>query len=106
MKPANTQRPVEPDGSNLFADALCVAMIEHQASVSLIQRRLKLGYTLAVDLVEMMVREGMISASMDDSGNRTILWTEAQIQSFLASRGWCKTTAICSPTGWACLREP
>lgn len=88
MKPANTELAIRIDDTNLFARAVSVVLLEQQASVSLIQRRLKLGYTVAVDVVEMMVSEGMISASKDDSGNRKVLWTIAEVQSFLAARGW------------------
>ncbi|MCF6284061.1 MAG: DNA translocase FtsK, partial [Candidatus Hydrogenedentes bacterium] len=48
----------EPD--ELFDDAVQVVMETGQASISMVQRRLRVGYTRAARLIDMMERRGMV----------------------------------------------
>lgn len=64
--------PLETDDDPLYGDAVLVVFSNRRASVSLIQRHLRIGYNRASSLVERMEREGLVSA-MSSVGNRTIL---------------------------------
>ncbi len=48
----------EPD--DLFEDAVQVVMDTGQASISMVQRRLRVGYTRAARLIDMMERKGIV----------------------------------------------
>lgn len=61
-----------PDLEERYKQAVDVVMRNQRASISLIQRHLRIGYNAAARLIEMMEARGVVSA-MDGSGNRTIL---------------------------------
>ncbi|HHY94565.1 MAG TPA: DNA translocase FtsK, partial [Firmicutes bacterium] len=54
--------PVEEGGDELFPQALRVVVEARQASASLLQRRLRVGYTRAARLIDMMEAKGFVSA--------------------------------------------
>lgn len=56
----------------LYDQAVQIVLETRRASISNIQRRLKIGYNRAANIVEAMERAGLVSA-MDNSGNREIL---------------------------------
>ncbi len=56
----------------LYELAVKVVLTSQQASVSLIQRHLKLGYSRAVKLLEAMVGAGIVSQLPDDEGLRSV----------------------------------
>ena len=74
--------PIEPDvqfiaQDPLYAHAVAVVMINQKASISLVQRHLKLGYNRAVRLLESMEQAGLIG-SLYVSGHRQILVCSAR----------------------------
>ncbi len=60
------------DSDPLFDDAVKVVTESRRASISGVQRRLKIGYNRAARLVEEMERIGVVS-SPDERGNREVL---------------------------------
>ena len=46
---------------NLYDDAVRIVLETNQASVSMIQRRLRIGYNRAARMVEQMEREGLVT---------------------------------------------
>jgi S-DNA-T family DNA segregation ATPase FtsK/SpoIIIE len=62
----------------LYKEAVAVVMRSRRASISLVQRHLRIGYNRAARLIEKMENSGLISA-MQSNGNREILvqeWNE------------------------------
>jgi len=55
-----------------WEDALKVVAETRQASISMIQRKLRIGYNRSARIVEMMEREGMIATSDGTSKPREI----------------------------------
>ena len=54
-------------------DQACEVVLKHRrASISLVQRHLRIGYNRAARLLEQMEQSGMVSA-MQSNGNRDIL---------------------------------
>ena len=60
------------DADPLFDDAVKIVTESRRASISGVQRRLKIGYNRAARLVEEMERVGIVS-SPDERGNREVL---------------------------------
>jgi len=58
-----------------------------QVSVSMLQRRFRIGYNRAARLVDMMEERGIVSASDGTNKPRRLIIGEAQLASFLASAG-------------------
>ncbi len=56
----------------LYDDALRIVTESRRASISLIQRRLKIGYNRAARIMEEMEAAGVVS-TMDTSGSREVL---------------------------------
>ena len=56
----------------LYKDAVAVVMKSRRASISLVQRHLRIGYNRAARLIEEMEHSGLVSA-MQSNGNREIL---------------------------------
>jgi len=51
---------IADEGDDLFDDAVQVVMETGQASISMVQRRLRVGYTRAARLIDMMERRGIV----------------------------------------------
>ena len=64
----------ETDGEAdpLYDEAVAVVMKTRRASISLVQRHLRIGYNRAARLIEQMERAGLVS-SMATNGNRDVL---------------------------------
>lgn len=80
--PRTSNEPTEPVAQEiapdpLYAQAVAVVMINQKASISLVQRHLKLGYNRAVRLLESMEQAGLIG-SLYVSGHRQILVCSAR----------------------------
>ena len=60
------------DTDPLFDEAVRIVTESRRASISSVQRRLKVGYNRAANLVEEMERVGIVSAP-EHNGNRTVL---------------------------------
>jgi len=63
-----------PDGESdpLYDQAVSIVMKTRRASISLVQRHLRIGYNRAARLIEQMERSGLVSA-MQTNGNRDVL---------------------------------
>jgi S-DNA-T family DNA segregation ATPase FtsK/SpoIIIE len=63
-----------PDGESdpLYDQAVAIVLKTRRASISLVQRHLRIGYNRAARLIEQMERSGLVSA-MQSNGNRDIL---------------------------------
>ena len=69
--------PGEPGGADAEADpmydnAVAVVLQHRRASISLVQRHLRIGYNRAARLLEQMEKAGLVS-SMSTSGNRDLI---------------------------------
>jgi len=69
----------DPDEDPLLDKAIEVVVTAQTASVSLLQRRLRVGYTRAGRLVDMLERRGIISA-YEGSKPRRVLLTERDLE--------------------------
>ena len=69
---------LDPDDDPLLDKAIDIAVQTQSASVSMIQRRLRVGYTRAGRLVDMLERRGIISG-YEGSKPRRVLVTAAQL---------------------------
>jgi DNA segregation ATPase FtsK/SpoIIIE, S-DNA-T family len=68
----------DPDQDDLLADAIATVVQMGTASTSMLQRRLRVGYTRAGRLIDMMERRGVISG-YEGSKARQVLITEADL---------------------------
>ncbi len=74
-----TQEPLwkelqkDPDEDPLTEEALRIIRKEGRASVSMLQRKLRIGYTRASRLVEKLEEKGIISAAHPQTGTREVL---------------------------------
>jgi S-DNA-T family DNA segregation ATPase FtsK/SpoIIIE len=60
------------EGDTLYDQAVAVVLQHRRASISLVQRHLRIGYNRAARLLEQMEKSGLVSA-MSTNGNRDIL---------------------------------
>ncbi|MDR0876276.1 MAG: DNA translocase FtsK [Clostridiales Family XIII bacterium] len=75
------------DEDDLFLDAVEMVAQAKQASVSMIQRRFRVGYNRAARLVDMMEERGIVAPSDGTNKPRRLIMSEAQIAGFLSSGG-------------------
>jgi recombination associated protein RdgC len=68
--------PAQPEDSDddLYMDAAAIVIKNQRASISFVQRHLRIGYNRAARLIEDMERSGIVSP-MDSSGSRKVLVT-------------------------------
>lgn len=74
----------DPDEDPVLADAIRLVVEMDTASTSMLQRRLRLGYTRAGRLIDMLERRGIISG-YEGSKPRQVLVTAADLPGILAS---------------------
>ncbi|HEX3873133.1 MAG TPA: DNA translocase FtsK [Solirubrobacteraceae bacterium] len=74
----------DPDEDPLLADAIMMVAEMGTASTSMLQRRLRLGYTRAGRLIDMLERRGIISG-YEGSKPRQVLVAEADVPRVLAA---------------------
>ena len=74
----------DPDQDDLLDEAIRLVVQTETASVSMIQRRLRVGYTRAGRLIDMLERRGVISG-YEGSKPRQVLITEADLPRVLGS---------------------
>jgi S-DNA-T family DNA segregation ATPase FtsK/SpoIIIE len=74
----------DPDADDLLDEAIRTVVQTETASVSMIQRRLRVGYTRAGRLIDMLERRGVISG-YEGSKPRQVLIGEADLPRFLGS---------------------
>jgi DNA segregation ATPase FtsK/SpoIIIE, S-DNA-T family len=76
----------DPDQDDLLGDAIATVVQMGTASTSMLQRRMRVGYTRAGRLIDMMERRGVISG-YEGSKARLVLITEADLPRVLESLG-------------------
>jgi S-DNA-T family DNA segregation ATPase FtsK/SpoIIIE len=76
----------DPDQDDMLADAIATVVQMGSASTSMLQRRLRVGYTRAGRLIDMMERRGVISG-YEGSKARQVLITEADLPRVLENLG-------------------
>jgi S-DNA-T family DNA segregation ATPase FtsK/SpoIIIE len=74
----------DPDEDPLLEKAIEIVVQTQTASVSLIQRRLRVGYTRAGRLIDMLERRGIISG-YEGSKPRRVLVDEAELERFVSA---------------------
>jgi S-DNA-T family DNA segregation ATPase FtsK/SpoIIIE len=77
---------LSPDNDDLLEEAARLVVQSQTASVSMLQRRLRVGYTRAGRLVDMLERRGIISG-YEGSKPRQVLVTEGELSRALARHG-------------------
>ena len=76
----------DPDQDDLLPDAIATVVQMGTASTSMLQRRMRVGYTRAGRLIDMMERRGVISG-YEGSKARQVLITEAGLPRVLENLG-------------------
>jgi len=66
------KKPTEGEADPLYDEAVAIVVKTRRASISLVQRNLRIGYNRAARLIEEMERTGLVS-SMQSNGNREVL---------------------------------
>jgi S-DNA-T family DNA segregation ATPase FtsK/SpoIIIE len=80
---AEGEADFDPDDDPLLEDAIALVAQMGTASTSMLQRRLRLGYTRAGRLIDMLERRGVISG-YEGSKPRQVLISEADVPRILA----------------------
>jgi DNA segregation ATPase FtsK/SpoIIIE, S-DNA-T family len=76
---------LSPDSDDLLDEAARIVVQSQTASVSMIQRRLRVGYTRAGRLIDMLERRGIISG-YEGSKPRQVLITEGELARVLSRK--------------------
>jgi S-DNA-T family DNA segregation ATPase FtsK/SpoIIIE len=99
---ADAEEPADfhPDQDDLLAEAIRTVVQMDTASTSMLQRRLRVGYTRAGRLIDMLERRGVISG-YEGSKARKVLVTEADLSRVLAALDEPLTSAavVAAPEG-------
>lgn len=66
------KKPPSGESDPLYDEAVAIVVKTRRASISLVQRNLRIGYNRAARLIEDMERAGLVSA-MQSNGNREVL---------------------------------
>lgn len=74
---ANSGKSNAEDDS-LYDEAVSIVVRTRKASISSVQRQLRIGYNRAARLIEQMETAGIVS-SMENNGNRTVLFPEQSL---------------------------
>jgi DNA segregation ATPase FtsK/SpoIIIE, S-DNA-T family len=77
---------LDPDADDMLAEAIATVVQMGTASTSMLQRRLRVGYTRAGRLIDMMERRGVISG-YEGSKARQVLISEADLPRVLEALG-------------------
>jgi len=83
----------DPDADDLLDEAIRTVVQTETASVSMIQRRLRVGYTRAGRLIDMLERRGVISG-YEGSKPRQVLITEADLSRVLGGNRDAEPVAV------------
>lgn len=70
-KESKSSRTEEGDDP-LYNDAIAIVLKTRKATISSVQRHLRIGYNRAARMIDQMEADGMVSA-MENNGNRTVL---------------------------------
>src|SRR6516225_4949095 len=71
----------QPEGADLYQQAVDIVMRDRKASTSYIQRRLQIGYNRAASLMERMEKEGVVGQA-NHAGKREILVGEEDAERY------------------------
>jgi DNA segregation ATPase FtsK/SpoIIIE, S-DNA-T family len=82
-EPQESGDELDPDEDPILRDAITLVAEMQTASTSMLQRRLRLGYTRAGRVIDMLERRGVISG-YEGSKPRQVLITEADLPRILA----------------------
>jgi S-DNA-T family DNA segregation ATPase FtsK/SpoIIIE len=82
--PEQESDELDPDEDPVLRDAITLVAEMQTASTSMLQRRLRLGYTRAGRVIDMLERRGVISG-YEGSKPRQVLITEADLPRVLAA---------------------
>jgi DNA segregation ATPase FtsK/SpoIIIE, S-DNA-T family len=88
----------DPDSDDLLDEAIRLVVQTETASVSMIQRRLRVGYTRAGRLIDMLERRGVISG-YEGSKPRQVLITTADLARVVGGPGSSDAPMAPSPVG-------
>jgi DNA segregation ATPase FtsK/SpoIIIE, S-DNA-T family len=88
----------DPDSDDLLDEAIRLVVQTETASVSMIQRRLRVGYTRAGRLIDMLERRGVISG-YEGSKPRQVLITQADLARVVGGPGSGTGAAAPPPVG-------
>jgi S-DNA-T family DNA segregation ATPase FtsK/SpoIIIE len=88
----------DPDSDDLLDEAIRLVVQTETASVSMIQRRLRVGYTRAGRLIDMLERRGVISG-YEGSKPRQVLITQADLARVVGGPGSGGGGGAPSPVG-------
>jgi S-DNA-T family DNA segregation ATPase FtsK/SpoIIIE len=88
----------DPDSDDLLDEAIRLVVQTETASVSMIQRRLRVGYTRAGRLIDMLERRGVISG-YEGSKPRQVLITQADLARVVGGSGAGGGDGAPSPVG-------
>jgi DNA segregation ATPase FtsK/SpoIIIE, S-DNA-T family len=88
----------DPDSDDLLDEAIRLVVQTETASVSMIQRRLRVGYTRAGRLIDMLERRGVISG-YEGSKPRQVLITQADLARVVGGAGSGGGGGAPSPVG-------
>jgi len=83
----------DPDSDDLLDEAIRLVVQTETASVSMVQRRLRVGYTRAGRLIDMLERRGVISG-YEGSKPRQVLITQADLPRFLSGGGDAEPASV------------
>jgi S-DNA-T family DNA segregation ATPase FtsK/SpoIIIE len=89
---------MDPDSDDLLDEAIRLVVQTETASVSMIQRRLRVGYTRAGRLIDMLERRGVISG-YEGSKPRQVLITQADLARVVGGPGSGSAAPTPSPVG-------
>ena len=67
-----TEAGVDGEADPMYDQAVAVVLKHKRASISLVQRHLRIGYNRAARLIEQMERAGLVSP-MGSNGNREVI---------------------------------
>jgi S-DNA-T family DNA segregation ATPase FtsK/SpoIIIE len=75
---------VNGEKDELYDEAVRIIMESNQASVSILQRRMRLGYTRAARIIDMMEQEGLVGSFEGSKPRKILVDREAWLQKDLA----------------------
>jgi S-DNA-T family DNA segregation ATPase FtsK/SpoIIIE len=67
--------PIEDQDDDLFDDAVRIVLESGQASISMVQRRLRVGYTRAARLIDMMELKGIVGPHLGSKAREILVST-------------------------------
>ena len=67
------ERYLQPGDDSLVARALEVIVVDRKASTSYLQRRLKIGYNRAAELIDLFEERGLVGPAQPGGNKREVL---------------------------------